>query len=172
MWSYLVLSVINMSANFFFFLTRSGTRKRVFWSAFSPVLTMDGTQSVVYLEDVEPTRKVAKREDNDASGSVNSSASKPATTAAVKRQRTLVDMFGSSQEDTSSSKKPRLSASKSGSSVSSTKTSNIGSTSNLKGFGLQRLNSIPFSITSFQESLSEEQKKLLRLECEVMGKSW
>ncbi|TDL25619.1 uracil-DNA glycosylase [Rickenella mellea] len=37
---------------------------------------------------------------------------------------------------------------------------------------LQPLNSVPFSLSAFQESLSEEHRNLLRLECETMGKSW
>jgi len=79
----------------------------------------------------------------------------------------LMDMFGSSQESSrgssqgsqssqSSSKKPKISPSASTSLTSS----------------LQSLNSIPFSISAFQESLDEEQRNLLKLECEVMGKSW
>lgn len=38
--------------------------------------------------------------------------------------------------------------------------------------GLQALNSIPFSMQTFKESLTEEQKELLQLECETLGKSW
>ncbi|KAI0649340.1 uracil-DNA glycosylase [Trametes meyenii] len=34
------------------------------------------------------------------------------------------------------------------------------------------LNSIPFSLSTFQDSLSDEEKKLLALECQTMGKSW
>ena len=39
-------------------------------------------------------------------------------------------------------------------------------------YGLQPLDSIPFSLASFKESLTEEEKRLLDLECETMGKSW
>ena len=42
----------------------------------------------------------------------------------------------------------------------------------VEGSGLVKLNSIPFSMTSYLQSLSEEEKRLLQLECEVMGKSW
>ncbi|TBU49769.1 uracil-DNA glycosylase [Dichomitus squalens] len=34
------------------------------------------------------------------------------------------------------------------------------------------LNSIPFSLKEYQDTLSEEEKSLLALECETMGKSW
>ncbi|KAH9856542.1 uracil-DNA glycosylase [Lenzites betulinus] len=34
------------------------------------------------------------------------------------------------------------------------------------------LNSIPFSLSEFQNSLSAEEKELLALECQTMGKSW
>ncbi|EDR08433.1 uncharacterized protein LACBIDRAFT_249888 [Laccaria bicolor S238N-H82] len=43
---------------------------------------------------------------------------------------------------------------------------------NSKSSGIQRLNSIPFSLSAFQESLSDNERKLLQLECEMMGKSW
>lgn len=36
----------------------------------------------------------------------------------------------------------------------------------------QRLNSIPFSLSQFQESLSEDERALLALECTYLGKSW
>lgn len=35
-----------------------------------------------------------------------------------------------------------------------------------------KLNSIPFSLVEYKQSLSLEQAQLLNLECEVMGKSW
>ncbi|KAF8742665.1 hypothetical protein AX14_002895 [Amanita brunnescens Koide BX004] len=37
---------------------------------------------------------------------------------------------------------------------------------------LTKLNAIPFSLSAFQESLSEEEKQLLALECDTLGKSW
>ncbi|EPQ52742.1 uracil-DNA glycosylase [Gloeophyllum trabeum ATCC 11539] len=38
--------------------------------------------------------------------------------------------------------------------------------------GLQLLNTIPFSMASYRAALSEEQTRLLELECETMGMSW
>ncbi|KIY43757.1 uracil-DNA glycosylase, partial [Fistulina hepatica ATCC 64428] len=45
-------------------------------------------------------------------------------------------------------------------------------TQSRKYVGLKPLNSIPFSMNAFIESLTPEQKKLLKLECQVLGKSW
>ncbi|KAF8072038.1 uracil-DNA glycosylase-like protein [Lyophyllum atratum] len=133
---------------------------------------MTGT---VYLEDVQTARVAASKEDNGPSSSPAEpgSVTKPATegTTTAKRQRTLMDMFPGSQGSQGkttlgepSAKKLKLTASGSTSSLMSTNGSKI--------FGLQKLNSIPFSMSSFLESLTENQKGLLRLECEVMGKSW
>jgi len=36
----------------------------------------------------------------------------------------------------------------------------------------QALNSIPFSLSEYIDSLTDDQKRLLKLECETMGKSW
>ncbi|KAF8442413.1 uracil-DNA glycosylase-like protein [Boletus edulis BED1] len=59
-------------------------------------------------------------------------------------------------------KKAKLSSS----SPSAAKTKAAGSS------GLQRLNFIPFSLNDFTESIPENQRHLLELECECMGKSW
>ncbi|KAG6868314.1 hypothetical protein C0993_005039 [Termitomyces sp. T159_Od127] len=79
-------------------------------------------------------------------------------------------MFTSSQGNFSihepSAKKPKITASALPSASSSLK---------LHGsrlFGVQKLNSIPFSMSEYLETLTDDQKRLLRLECEVMGKSW
>ncbi|TFK72968.1 uracil-DNA glycosylase [Pluteus cervinus] len=37
---------------------------------------------------------------------------------------------------------------------------------------LQSLNSIPFSMAAFRDALTEEEKSLLCLECDTMGRSW
>ena len=94
------------------------------------------------------------------------------STANGKRQRTLFDMLGSapSQGSNAPSKKPKLTASASGSSgndkVSAAVSSSGGSS------GLKTLNSIPFSSSEYIDSLTGDQKRLLNLECETMGKSW
>ena len=42
----------------------------------------------------------------------------------------------------------------------------------LASTSLQPLNFIPFSLQGFKDSLSEEERNLLALECETMGMSW
>ncbi len=37
---------------------------------------------------------------------------------------------------------------------------------------LQPLNSVPFSMAAFRDALTEEEKSLLSLECDTMGRSW
>jgi len=86
---------------------------------------------------------------NTACVGVESDTASQTTKTSVKRQRTLMDMFGPSDVST---KKPKLAQS--------------------AGSSSQALNSIPFSMSAFQDSLTEEGKNLLSLECETMGKSW
>ncbi|KAJ3927842.1 MAG: uracil-DNA glycosylase-like protein [Lentinula lateritia] len=135
---------------------------------------MSAEEEVVYFEDVDrrsntaESRSVAVDKTEVApSVSIQVTASKPAATA-VKRQRTLVDMFSTSNSQPNSK---RLKTSSS-SSVSSLEFNHSPSRSSTTVFGIQKLNSIPFSLKSFQDSLNEEQARLLRLECAVMGKSW
>ncbi|KIJ66656.1 hypothetical protein HYDPIDRAFT_108560 [Hydnomerulius pinastri MD-312] len=125
--------------------------------------------AVVYLEDIETTVSSAAKQDN-ASGTPTSSQEKSNATAtasnSLKRQRTLMDMFSGPKGDTSgepTAKKAKVVASSS----SRVKISVAGSTS-----GIQRLNSIPFSLNQFIESIPEDHRHLLKLECECMGKSW
>jgi uracil-DNA glycosylase len=41
-----------------------------------------------------------------------------------------------------------------------------------RALGTQRLNSIPFSLSAFVDSLPTDARALLALECDTMGKSW
>jgi uracil-DNA glycosylase len=86
-----------------------------------------------------------------------------------KRQRTLFDMLGSapSKGSNAPSKKPKLTASGSSGYDKLSAVSSSGASS-----GLQPLNSIPFSSSEYVDSLTGDQKRLLKLECETMGKSW
>jgi uracil-DNA glycosylase len=80
-----------------------------------------------------------------------------------------VDMFaggGSKKSAEPVAKKARISDSEPTTSIKVT------GSAPTKMSGFQKLNSIPFSMSAYQESLTEEQKKLLALECDVMGKSW
>ncbi|KAH7884670.1 uracil-DNA glycosylase-like protein [Phlebopus sp. FC_14] len=123
---------------------------------------MTDEERVVYLEDIENTISTTSSQEN---GSATPSASQEQTVVNApavsnKRQRTLMDMFAGPQGSHSSksaepaAKKPKLA-------VSTPVTSR-----------LQRLNSIPFSLPQFIESIPEEDRHLLKLECECMGKSW
>jgi uracil-DNA glycosylase len=108
-------------------------------------------------------------------GSQEVKATGSSSTTAVKRQASLVEMFGgdtkksAEDKDERPVKKLKSSSEKNMFSTLSTSSTN---TSQSAGETLKRLNSIPFSLSQFQASLSEENKELLRLECEVMGLSW
>jgi uracil-DNA glycosylase len=121
---------------------------------------MSDTKPTTYLEDVEVSATTKAAE-------VPTTTAKPvdASTTAVKRQRNLLDMFVS-QEKGPADKKQKLSASSSSAVVLPNKDISKAS------LDAQALNSIPFSMSSFIESLPEEHRKLLKLECDVMGKSW
>ena len=105
--------------------------------------------------------------DHDEKAKPNANPSAGTTTG--KRQRTLLDMLGSGpgQSTGTTSKKPKLTVPGPSDkpTVSRTQTSG-GSPSQ------QPLNSIPFSLSQYIDSLTEDQKRLLKLECETMGKSW
>ncbi|KAI0067386.1 uracil-DNA glycosylase, partial [Artomyces pyxidatus] len=133
---------------------------------------MSADRRVVYLEDIQvsadrPTNTPGHASQADAPASATP---KPATVTAVKRQRTLEDMFSASAGGQASSKKPKLSFSHSNGSLSASELSS--STRPAVRSGEQTLNSIPFSMSSYVDSLNEDQKRLLNLECETMGKSW
>jgi hypothetical protein len=109
--------------------------------------------------------------DRDESESTKPKPAPSTSTTNGKRQRTLFDMFGSApnQGSNTPSKKPKLTA-PSGSSGNE-KLSAVSSPSGGSS-GLQPLNSIPFFLNEYIDSLTGDQKRLLKLECETMGKSW
>jgi uracil-DNA glycosylase len=130
------------------------------------------TETTVFLEDIDSNYKVHKPEDGEQSASQSScsgpSSSQGQTKVSNKRQRTIEDMFFGGKRGNADAKKIKVSTSES----NGASTGNKITVSALKSSGLQKLNSIPFSLSEFREILDEEQKRLLRLECEVMGKSW
>ena len=143
--------------------------------------TMSDSGRVVYLEDLEaPTKEEATgggKETKSSTAAVatatvvatkNASEKKETTKTAVKRQRTLMDMFssGSSSGGTLPNAK-KIKLDKSGSSTSITDNSKASG-----NVAPRTLNSIPFSPSEFVASLSDEEKRLLALEVESMGKSW
>jgi uracil-DNA glycosylase len=122
---------------------------------------MGDSQPTVYLEDIDPTCKsTPKRERPDDDPQAENSST--IASAPAKRQRTLREMFSGAQGKTN----VKLEGLK----PSGLSTSSIASDSALAGH--VKLNAIPFSMTAYLESLSDEEKRLLQLECEVMGKSW
>ncbi len=135
----------------------------------------------MYMEDLEPPSSQAAVASKDEKSSIVASAdpdrddsTKPklapsTSTTNQKRQRTLFDMLGSapSQGSNTPSKKPKLTASGSSGNEKLSAVSSSGGSS-----GLRPLNSIPFSSSEYIDSLTGDQKRLLNLECETMGKSW
>lgn len=131
----------------------------------------DSVVDTVYLEDIEEKKIVKKQEDGDKGiTTVLEKEERQSTTTitGVKRQRTLMEMAALTPKSNSldkngkdlepSLKKQKVIAVSKGASKAAT--------------GLQPLNSIPFSMQAFKDSLNEKEKELLALECETMGKSW
>ncbi|KIL64249.1 hypothetical protein M378DRAFT_163494 [Amanita muscaria Koide BX008] len=124
---------------------------------------MQSTEPVVYLEDVEqPTDASNGPKPNVRVTATNASKRTFFNTTttevkSVKRQRTLVDMLSGSQEKKITESEP---------SAKKVKMSIQGTAS------LTKLHSIPFSVSEYQESLAEEEKRLLQLECDTMEESW
>jgi len=123
----------------------------------------DSEQEVYYEDLIGPLTKperpttdsnVKETEVKATPASVSAPDKVPAQENAVpnplKRQRTLVDMFSSS----------------------SAKKIKVGGSSAAVVSKAQTLNSIPFNLNGFINSLTEEQRDLLGLEIETMGKSW
>ncbi|KAF9484336.1 uracil-DNA glycosylase [Pholiota conissans] len=105
--------------------------------------------TTVYLGDIQPSsRNKRPRQDDE-----QEETSFGKVSISEKRQRTLADMFSGRLSKTN----PRAS--------SATKAFTIPP-------GLVKLNSIPFSLSAYLDSMSEPEKKLLKLECDVMGKVW
>lgn len=129
---------------------------------------MGDSQPIVYLEDIDPTSKSTppKRERPDDDPQAENSST--ITSAPIKRQRTLGEMFSGAQGEKNAKSTPLKGLKPSGGSTPSI----ASDSARPKVSGFVKLNSIPFSMTAYIESLSDEEKRLLRLECEVMGKSW
>jgi hypothetical protein len=85
----------------------------------------------------------------------------------VKRQLSVKDMF-SAATTTSTQTSSGASSSVTVKKARLSTTTAVGTSST----SLRPLQSLPFSLSAFQASLSESERALLRLECETMGKSW
>ncbi|KAI0077874.1 uracil-DNA glycosylase [Panus rudis PR-1116 ss-1] len=134
---------------------------------------MSANEGPVYLEDLEnphvggssvekksPTEPASAKDGNEKV--VSSEKANPVASKGVKRQRTLMDMFTPVQP-TQAAKKAKLENSDPKTTVKA---------ANPVITGTQSLNSIPFSPTAYLNALSDEEKRLLTLEIETMGKSW
>ncbi|KAJ8582736.1 uracil-DNA glycosylase [Rhizopogon salebrosus TDB-379] len=131
---------------------------------------MADDQHVVYLEDVETTALSTPNAENvsvtpsaSQNGSVKAAVKTTEATGVMKRQRTLMDMLSGPPNGNSAepaAKKLKL-ASNSGSAKIA-----------VGGVSVQRLNAIPFSLSQYTDSIPEDHRHLLKLECECMGKSW
>ncbi|KZV97803.1 hypothetical protein EXIGLDRAFT_349240, partial [Exidia glandulosa HHB12029] len=117
------------------------------------------SENIVYLEDLAPPK--------DASApttKLTKTSAAAAAKAGDKRQRTLLDFTQAKRRKTDGD---------SASSTSSTPTKTTGSFFMKSGStSPQKLNSIPFSLNNFVNSLSEEERGLLQLECESLNLVW
>lgn len=133
---------------------------------------MSDEQRVVYLEDVDTAVVSTSDAEKDSESPSSKSQDGPAkatvtatqATGTLKRQRTLMDMLSGTQDckgANPAAKKLKLGASSSGP-----------DSAKITVAGVQRLNAIPFSLSQYVESIPQDQKHLLKLESECMGKSW
>ncbi len=134
-------------------------------------LESPSSQASVVSKDEKVSQAIVASSDPDRDESTKPKLAPSTSTTNGKRQRTLFDMLGSApnQGSNTSSKKPKLTAA-SGSSGNE-KLSAVSSSSGGSS-GLQPLNSIPLFLNEYIDSLTGDQKRLLKLECETMGKSW
>jgi uracil-DNA glycosylase len=91
-------------------------------------------------------------------------------TVTLKRQLSVKDMFAAATGTQTKARTTTPSDPPSFSSTTLKKARFSTTTSTLTS--LRPLQSLPFSLTAFQASLSDSERALLQLECETMGKSW
>lgn len=129
---------------------------------------MTQNERVVYLEDIQSTSQLVEKSTEEPAKPPTEPSGQPTAVkpAALKRQLTLMDMVAGPRKDENTAKRAKIATD--GASAIRAKVPAPAKMS----FGLQKLNSVPFSMAEYQESLSEEQRRLLKLECEVLGLSW
>ena len=123
---------------------------------------MSNPPRVVYLEDLEKPAVAATKENVAVTMSKTSTADGEVVEAEVK---------GDVKSTTSSptAKKTATGATKRQMSLTDMMSS---SSSKVAKTDTPALNSILFSMSEYKNGMTEEQAKLLELECETMGKSW
>jgi len=116
------------------------------------------------VEDVENTAVATDTAPSSSQQSTQSTAS--TATVSNKRQRSILDMFTSqdSESRTNNDSKPVVKKTKLGNGTPKITARAAGQ--------LEPLNSLPFALTEYIESIPAEDRKFLELECECMGKSW
>jgi uracil-DNA glycosylase len=143
---------------------------------------MSDDEKVVYFEDIEASSKserpekvgttdvegVAKTKKTSASSNVATSTSAP-----LKRQRTLMEMMSGGTKASEGVDGAQKSTKKQKTDVGAPTNEKQSATSSEPVVSeLQLLNSTPFSLSSYKETLTDETRELLQLECETMGLSW
>ena len=131
---------------------------------------MSDTEATVFLEDIDPApSQGAKRKASeiDTLGQAPNAKTKGvvSTTKKTLSQGTLSTIFSSAGAKTSSQLGTKRQKTESGGPATSPGRS-------MNSQQRPKLNSIPFSLSSYQSSLSEVEKDLLRLECESINLSW
>lgn len=123
---------------------------------------MSNPPRVVYLEDLEKPAVAATKENVTVTVTKTSTADGEVVEAEVK---------GDVKSTTSSptAKKTATGATKRQMSLTDMMSS---SSSKVAKTDTPALNSIPFSMSEYKNGMTEDQAKLLELECETMGKSW
>ncbi|KAJ7671628.1 uracil-DNA glycosylase-like protein [Mycena polygramma] len=127
----------------------------------------EAREAAVFLEDIQ----VSTKKESVASAPLAVATNATTTTATTgKRQRTLFDMQFAPD---AGAKRQKLTAPAARFTAGST-TSTTTKPAPIKRaqLGIQRLNSIPFSLSAFVDALPEDARALLALECDTMGKSW
>ncbi|TEB34698.1 uracil-DNA glycosylase [Coprinellus micaceus] len=131
---------------------------------------MSDTESTVFLEDIDPaSSQGAKRKASEIDLHAPSPNAKTkgvvSTTRKTLSQGTLNTFFSSAGAKSSSQLGTKRVKTESGGPATSPGRS-------INTQQRPKLNSIPFSLSAYQGSLSEGEKDLLRLECECIGLSW
>lgn len=131
-----------------------------------------------YMEDLDTSSgpKPPKPEATTAAATGSKTGSKAAAAgpgAGKKRQLNLLDMMGGGGQ---MYKRQRTTSNASASSASSSTSTDGGGAGVPRPpriiNGLRPFNAIPFNMEAYKTSLSDEEKQLLALECETMGRTW
>lgn len=121
------------------------------------------------MEDLEFRTEVTSSSQPAASTSTTSATvAKTVTATTKKRQMNLTDMFAV----TPGTKRQRTTSTGSNASASSSASTSVPSGPPRLINGIRPFNTIPFNMEAFKATLSEEEAKLLSLECETMGRTW